>query len=111
MRPWNAPVLNLQSVQEGSFSTHGEVQTRREEYPPPPCPSTAKGTENDGLTGSPYPAALLTRAQYKSNNHLTGGTGTLWRRDAVRPNWGFWGNLDFTGQWCLDKAGDCVRHP
>jgi hypothetical protein len=40
--------------------------------------------------------ALKTRAQYSSNNHLTGGRDiycTLWIREAVVPNWGFWGNL------------------
>jgi hypothetical protein len=42
--------------------------------------------------------ALKTRAQYKSNNHLKGGSAqprcTLWIREAVTPNCGFWGNLD-----------------
>ena len=35
--------------------------------------------------------ALKTRAQCNSNNHLTGGT--VDKREAVMPNWGFWGNL------------------
>ena len=40
--------------------------------------------------------ALKTRAQYKSDNHLTGGSArpcTLSIKEAVMPNWGFWGNL------------------
>ena len=40
----------------------------------------------------PGPRSLKTRAKYMSNNHLTGGSA-LWKRDAVTPNWGFWGNL------------------
>ena len=43
------------------------------------------------LAGSLDLPALKTRAQYKSNNHLTGGT--LLIRKAVMPNWGFWGSL------------------
>ena len=39
--------------------------------------------------------ALKTRAQYKWNNHLTGGSARI--REAVMPNWGFWGNLGFWG--------------
>ena len=46
-----------------------------------------------GLAGSLDPAALLTRALYKPNNHLTGGIHcTQQKREAVKPNWGFWGN-------------------
>ena len=40
--------------------------------------------------------ALRTRAQFNLNNHLTGGSArprTLWTREAVVPNLGFWGNL------------------
>ena len=43
------------------------------------------------LVGPWTSRSLKTQAQYKSNNHLTGG----WRREAVTPNWGFWGNLGF----------------
>ena len=42
-----------------------------------------------------------TRAQYKSSNHLT---GTLWKRKAVTPNWGFWGNLGSAVRTSLARA-------
>ena len=96
------PTAEADPSDEAVFSsdlTHDQSSTE--------CPPSVHAAAQ-GLAGSRDPNLLPTQAQYKSNNHLTGGSARPRPQNilhtvqgAVEPNWGFWGNPGSAKGRCL----------